>query len=321
MHDGPKVINDKWQYVKTIPEKDGILTHVYTVIKYNIPNNPPVVEIPEAKVTVYINEQGETVKIPDEGLHDGPKVIDDKWQYIRTIPEKDGILTHVYTTITHEIPNEAPQYDIPEAKVTVYINEQGETVKTPDEGLHNGPKVIEDKWQYVKTIPEKDGILTHVYTTITHSIPNNPPVVEIPELEITRYIDEHGKDIKDPEPGTKEAPKTIDKYEFSRTIPKKDGVTTHVYKEIKRETPDKPTPNTDKQIPNKPVDKTPKVEQPSTETVVKPQETVTNTAQSAPAKTNELPHTGDDNSSKALAVSGLAMFMAGIVGVFRKKKQ
>ena len=321
LHDGPKVINDKWQYVKTIPEKDGILTHVYTVIKYNIPNNPPVVEIPEAKVTVYINEQGETVKIPDEGLHDGPKVIDDKWQYIRTIPEKDGILTHVYTTITHEIPNEAPQYDIPEAKVTVYINEQGETVKTPDEGLHNGPKVIEDKWQYVKTIPEKDGILTHVYTTITHSIPNNPPVVEIPELEITRYIDEHGKDIKDPEPGTKEAPKTIDKYEFSRTIPKKDGVTTHVYKEIKRETPDKPTPNTDKQIPNKPVDKTPKVEQPSTETVVKPQETVTNTAQSAPAKTNELPHTGDDNSSKALAVSGLAMFMAGIVGVFRKKKQ
>ena len=321
LHDGPKVINDKWQYVKTIPEKDGILTHVYTVIKYNIPNNPPVVEIPEAKATVYINEQGETVKTPDEGLHEGPKVIEDKWQYVRTIPEKDGILTHVYTKITSEIPGDAPKYDIPEAKATVYINEQGETVKTPDEGLHNGPKVIDDKWQYVKTIPEKGGILTHVYTTITHGIPNNPPIVDIPELEVTRYIDEHGKDIKDPEPGIKKAPKTIDKYEFSRTIPKKDGVVTHVYKEVKRETPNKPTPNTDKHIPNKPVDKTPKVEQPVNETVVKPQETVNNTVQSAPAKTNELPHTGDNDSSKALAVSGLAMFMAGIVGVFRKKKQ
>ena len=321
LHDGPKVINDKWQYVKTIPEKDGILTHVYTVVKYNIPNNPPVVEIPEAKATVYINEQGDTVKTPDEGLHDGPKVINDKWQYVKTIPEKDGILTHVYTEITHSIPNNPPIVDIPEAKATVYVDENGNNVKIPDEGLHDGPKVIEDKWQYVKTIPEKDGILTHVYTTITHEIPNNPPIVDIPELEVTRYIDEHGKDIKDPEPGTKEAPKTIGKYEFSRTIPKKDGVTTHVYKEVKRETPNKPTPNTDKHIPNKPVDKTPKVEQPVNETVVKTQETVTNTVQSAPAKTNELPHTGDNDSSKALAVSGLAMFMAGIVGVFRKKKQ
>ena len=321
LHDGPKVINDKWQYVKTIPEKDGILTHVYTVVKYNIPNNPPVVEIPEAKATVYINEQSDTVKTPDEGLHDGPKVINDKWQYVKTIPEKDGILTHVYTEITHSIPNNPPIVDIPEAKATVYVDENGNNVKIPDEGLHDGPKVIEDKWQYVKTIPEKDGILTHVYTTITHEIPNNPPIVDIPELEVTRYIDEHGKDIKDPEPGTKEAPKTIGKYEFSRTIPKKDGVTTHVYKEIPKETPNKPTPNTDKRIPNKPVDKTPKVEQPVNETVVKTQETVNNTVQSAPAKTNELPHTGDNDSSKALAVSGLAMFMAGIIGVFRKKKQ
>ena len=321
LHDGPKVINDKWQYVKTIPEKDGILTHVYTVVKYNIPNNPPVVEIPEAKATVYINEQGDTVKTPDEGLHDGPKVINDKWQYVKTIPEKDGILTHVYTEITHSIPNNPPIVDIPEAKATVYVDENGNNVKIPDEGLHDGPKVIEDKWQYVKTIPEKDGILTHVYTTITYEIPNNPPIVDIPELEVTRYIDEHGKDIKDPEPGTKEAPKTIGKYEFSRTIPKKDGVTTHVYKEVKRETPNKPTPNTDKHIPNKPVDKTPKVEQPVNETVVTTQETVANTAQNVPAKTNELPHTGDNDSSKALAVSGLAMFMAGIIGVFRKKKQ
>ena len=321
LHNGPKVINDKWQYVKTIPEKDGILTHVYTVIKYNIPNNPPIVDIPEAKATVYVNEAGETVKTPDEGLHDGPKVINDKWQYVKTIPEKDGILTHVYTEITHNIPNNPPIVDIPEAKATVYVNENGNNVKIPDEGLHDGPKVINDKWQYVKTIPEKDGILTHVYTTITSEIPNNPPMVDIPELEVTRYIDEHGKDLKDPEPGTKEAPKTIGKYEFSRTIPKKDGVTTHVYKEIPKETPNKPTPNTDKHIPNKPVDKTPKVEQPVNETVVKTQETVNNTVQSAPAKTNELPHTGDNDSSKALAVSGLAMFMAGIIGVFRKKKQ
>ena len=321
LHDGPKVIEDKWQYVKTIPEKDGILTHVYTEIKHEIPNNPPIVEIPEAKATVYVNEAGKTVKTPDEGLHDGPKVINDKWQYTRTIPEKDGILTHVYTEITHNIPNNPPIVDIPEAKATVYVDENGNNVKIPDEGLHDGPKVINDKWQYIKTIPEKDGILTHVYTTITHGIPNNPPIVDIPELEVTRYIDEHGKDIKDPEPGTNEAPKTIGKYEFSRTIPKKDGVTTHVYKEVKRETPNKPTPNTDKRIPNKPVDKTPKVEQPVNETVVKTQETVNNTVQSAPAKTNELPHTGDNDSSKALAVSGLAMFMAGIIGVFRKKKQ
>ena len=54
---------------------------------------------------------------------------------------------------------------------------------------------------------------------------------------------------------------------------------------------------------------------------MKTKETVNNTVQSVPEKTNELPHTGDNDSSKALAVSGLAMFMAGIIGVFRKKKQ
>jgi len=319
--DAPKVLKDKWQYDHTEPKKDGITTHVYVQIEREIPNEAPQTDKPEAKATIYVDESGNNVKIPDEGLHEGPKVIEDKWQYVKTIPEKDGILTHVYTEITHNIPNNPPIVDIPEAKATVYVDENGNNVKIPDEGLHDGPKVIEDKWQYVKTIPEKDGILTHVYTQITSEIPNNPPVVEIPELEITRYVDEHGKDIKDPEPGNNEAPKTIGKYEFSRTIPKKDGVTTHVYKEIPKETPNKPTPNTDKHIPNKPVDKTPKVEQPVNETVVTTQETVNNTVQSAPAKTNELPHTGDNDSSKALAVSGLAMFMAGIIGVFRKKKQ
>lgn len=87
-----------------------------------------------------------------------------------------------------EIPNDAPQLEIPEAKVTVYGDEQGNTVKTPDDGLRDAPKVISDKWQYVKTIPEKDGILTHVYTTITHKIPNDDSQVNIPEL-----VDSHVK--------------------------------------------------------------------------------------------------------------------------------
>ena len=62
---------------------------------------------------------------------------------------------HVYVEIQHEIPNDAPKVDIPEAKATIYVDESGNNVKTPDEGLHDGPKVIDDKWQYVKTIPEK----------------------------------------------------------------------------------------------------------------------------------------------------------------------
>lgn len=82
----------------------------------------------------------------------------------------------------HKIPNVVPQPEIPEIKITVYADEQGNTVKTPDAGLYDGPKVINNKWQYVKTIPENDGILTHVYTTITHKIPNDTSQVNIPEL-------------------------------------------------------------------------------------------------------------------------------------------
>ena len=186
--DAPKVLKDKWQYDHTEPKKDGITTHVYVEIQHEIPNDAPKVDIPVAKATIYVDENGNNVKNTRRGLHDGPKVIDDKWQYVKTIPEKDGILTHVYTQITSEIPNNAPQTDKPEAKATVYVNEAGETVKTPDEGLHDGPKAIDDKWEYVRTIPEKDGILAHVYTVIKYNIPNNPPVVDIPEAKATRYV-------------------------------------------------------------------------------------------------------------------------------------
>ena len=119
---------------------------------------------------------------------DHPKRIDDEvntWVFIRQdkedptkITEGTTEVTYVYEKSVQEVPGDAPQTDKPEAKATVYINEQGETVKTPDEGLHDGPKVIEDKWQYVRTIPEKDGILTHVI-----------------QLSLTRFQTKHHKQI------------------------------------------------------------------------------------------------------------------------------
>ena len=106
-------------------------------------------------MTRYVSDKGEELKETEEGTKDAPKVLKDKWQYDHTEPKKDGITTHVYVEIQHEIPNDAPKVDIPVAKATIYVDENGNNVKHQTKACMMVQKVIDDKWQYVKTIPEK----------------------------------------------------------------------------------------------------------------------------------------------------------------------
>ncbi|PNZ68518.1 hypothetical protein CD128_06575, partial [Staphylococcus croceilyticus] len=69
---------------------------------------------------------------------------------------------------------------------------EGNEIKDTEEGTHQPPGIIGDKWQYTGKVTSEDGITTYVYDRIQHEIPNEAPQVEIPELQVTRYVDTEG---------------------------------------------------------------------------------------------------------------------------------
>ncbi|MGX7069125.1 DUF1542 domain-containing protein [Gemella bergeri] len=82
--------------------------------------------------------------------------------------------------------------------------------------------------------------------------PNTPPATSTPqdgikdlaeqksELKVTRWVDENGKELKSSEVGELKAGE-IKGYTFDKTL-KKDGITTHYFKKVKEETPEKSAP-------------------------------------------------------------------------------
>ncbi|PNZ84951.1 YSIRK signal domain/LPXTG anchor domain surface protein [Staphylococcus petrasii] len=237
----PGIIGDKWQYTGKVTSEDGITTYVYDRIQTEIPNDPPQVEIPVLEVTRYVDPEGNELKDTEEGTLLPPSVIGDKWQYTGKVTTKDGITTYVYDRIQTEIPNDPPQVEIPILEVTSYVDIDGNEVKVPEEGTLPPPGIIGDKWQYTGKVTTKDGITTYVYEKIQTQIPNDPPQVEIPELEITTYIDTDGNVVKDPEKGIVPPQGIIgDKWQYTGKVVTKDGITTYVYEKIQSKIPNNP---------------------------------------------------------------------------------
>ena len=46
------------------------------------------------------------------------------------------------------------------------MNSEGNEVQETEEGTHQPPGIIGDKWQYTGRVTEKDGITTYVYERI-----------------------------------------------------------------------------------------------------------------------------------------------------------
>ncbi|WP_226386076.1 MucBP domain-containing protein [Staphylococcus sp. Marseille-Q1834] len=237
----PGIIGDKWQYTSRMTQEDGITTYVYERIQHEIPNEAPQVEIPELQVTRYVDTEGNEIKDTEEGTQQPPGIIGDKWQYTSRMMQENGITTYVYERIQHEIPNEAPQVEIPELQVTRYVDTEGNEIKDTEEGTQQPPGIIGDKWQYTSRMTQENGITTYVYDRIQHEIPNEAPQVEIPELQVTRYIDIDGNEVKGTEEGTLPPPGMIgDKWEYTGKVTTEDGITTYVYDRIQTNIPNDP---------------------------------------------------------------------------------
>ena len=327
--DAPKTIGDyQFTGVTNMNEGDDVQTHIYSKIVTEIPRESLVLDKIEYKMTRYVDEQGQELTLFDFGLR-GPKAIEDYVFTGRTDSNKAGdVLTHVYRKVVVEskVPGDAPQYDIPELKVTRHVDEKGKELIETEKGTQPPRKTIREN-EYTGRTTEKDGITTHVYAPIKHEVPGDAPIVDVPELKVTRYVNEKGEEIKESEAGFINAPKTIGEYEFTGETEFNEGkdVQTHIYKFVEKPvtpTPDPKKPETPS--PRTPDPKTPETPQPevpkSIETPKSNDSVVVESVDQPQFVKNELPKTGETNSN--LALVGVSLLTAfGLIGFAKRKRE
>ena len=234
--DAPKTIGDyQFTGVTNMNEGNDVQTHIYSKIVTEVPGDAPQVEIPELQLTRHVDEKGKELLPIEEGSNGPRKTIGD-YEYTGRTDVEGGITTHVYAPIRYELPGDAPQYDIPELKVTRHVDEKGKELIETEKGNQPPRKTIGDH-EYTGRTTEKNGITTHVYTPIKHEIPSDAPIVDVPELKVTRHVDEKGKELIETEKGNQPPRKTIGDHEYTGRTTEKNGITTHVYESIKHEVP------------------------------------------------------------------------------------
>ena len=321
---GPRKTIGDYEYTGRTDVEGGVTTHVYAPIRYELPGDAPQYDIPELKVTRHVDEKGKELIDTEKGTQPPRKTIGEN-EYTGRTTEKDDITTHVYTPIKHEIPGDAPQYDIPELKVTRHVDEKGKELIETEKGNQPPRKTIGDH-EYTGRTTEKNGITTHVYESIKHEIPGDAPVVDVPELKVTRYVNEKGEEIKESEAGFIDAPKAIGEYEFTGKTELNDGkdVQTHIYKLVEK--PVTPTPDPEKPetpSPRTPEPKTPETPQPEAPKPIetpKSNDSVVESVDQPQFVKNELPKTGETNSN--LALIGVSLLTAlGLIGFVKRKRE
>lgn len=201
--------------------------------QYELPGDAPIVEIPEFKITTFVNTNNKQIAEFENGFTDKKDEITfngTKYVFKEKLPDQDGIRTYVYEEFHSEVPNDAPEVTLPELKVTRFVDEQGNDLHELEENFVE--KLDIDGYVFKETTETVD-IRTHVYTKIETEIPNDSPVVEVPELKITRFIDTNGVELKNIVEGFVEKDSNIiyenEQYDYVNTT-EENGIRTHVYK-------------------------------------------------------------------------------------------
>lgn len=213
--------------------------------QHELPGDAPTVEIPEFKITTFVNTNNEQIAEFENGFTDKKDEITfngTKYVFKEKLPDQEGIRTYVYEEFHSEVPNDAPELILPELKVTRFVDEQGNNIHELEENFVEKKEI--SGYIYKETTETTD-IRTHVYTKVETEIPNDNPVVEVPELKITRFVDTNGVELKNIVEGFVEKDSNIvyenEQYDYVNTT-EENGIRTHIYK--KHVTEEVPNNNT-----------------------------------------------------------------------------
>ena len=163
----------KYVFKEKLPDNDGIRTYVYEEFHSEVPNDAPEITLPELKVTRFVDEQGNDLHELEENF---VEKLDINGYVFKETTETSDIRTHVYTKVETEIPNDAPTVEVPELKITRFIDTNGVELKNIAEGFVEKDSNIvyeNEQYDYVNTT-EENGIRTHVYKKhITEEVPSD----------------------------------------------------------------------------------------------------------------------------------------------------
>ena len=210
-------------------EEDGIRTHVYRASVHEVPSEAPREEKPVLEMTRFVDETGQELSSPEQGLVASKRISGYDFQ---STTDEDGIRTHLYRAIVHEVPTDAPREEKPVLEMTRFVDESGQELSAPEQGLVTSKSISGYDFQ---SSTEEDGIRTHVYRASVHEVPSDAPSEERPVMEMTRFVDESGQKLSDPERGLV-ASKTIAGYDYQSSSDE-DGIRTHVYRASVHEVP------------------------------------------------------------------------------------
>ena len=163
----------KYVFKEKLPDQDGVRTYVYEKFESEVPNDAPTVEVPELKVTRFVDEQGNDLH---ELVKDFIEKIDIDGYVFKETTETTDIRTHVYTKVETEIPNDSPTVEVPELKITRFVDTNGVELKNIVEGfVEKDSNIVYENEQYdYANTTEEDGIRTHVYKKhVTEEVPND----------------------------------------------------------------------------------------------------------------------------------------------------
>ena len=210
-------------------DEDSIRTHVYRASVHEVPSDSPSEDKPVMEMTRFVDETGQELSSPEQGLVASKSIAGYDFQ---SSTEEDGIRTHVYRASVHEVPSEAPREEKPVLEMTRFVDETGQELSSPEQGLVASKSIAGYDFQ---SSTEEDGIRTHVYRASVHEVPSDAPSEERPVMEMTRFVDESGQKLSDPERGLV-ASKTIAGYDYQSSSDE-DGIRTHVYRASVHEVP------------------------------------------------------------------------------------
>ena len=152
----------KYVFKEKLPDQDGIRTYVYEEFHSEVPNDAPEVTLPELKVTRFVDENGNDIHELEENF---VEKLDINGYVFKETTETSDIRTHVYTKVETEIPNDSPTVEVPELKITRFIDTNGVELKNIVEGFVGKDSNIiyeNEQYDYVNTT-EENGIRTHIY--------------------------------------------------------------------------------------------------------------------------------------------------------------
>ena len=205
------------------------IVYKYELSQFQLPNDAPSEDKPILEMTRFVDESGQELSDPERGLIASKSIAGYDFQ---SSTEEDGIRTHVYRASVHEVPSDAPSEDKPVLAMTRFVDESGQELSDPERGLVASKTIIGYDFQ---SSSDEDGIRTHVYRASVHEVPTDAPSKEQPILEMTRFVDESGQELSDPERGLV-ASKTIAGYDYQSSRDE-DGIRTHVYRASVHEVP------------------------------------------------------------------------------------